>query len=163
MQLPPAYVVHAVPGRARIKIPGKRGDGPFFARLEAGLLACADVQSVQVNQRAGSVLITTHAEPATLKAVADHARRHRLFGLHGEAALPAPSVGEVFLDRLQEVERLFRQTDRMIAAGSNGRLDLQSLFFLLFLGLGVKRAWGKHLLEPDVPLLWRVVEVLKGL
>lgn len=162
MELLPAYVVHAVPGRARIKIPGKRGDGRFFARLEAGLLACPAVQTVQVNAHAASLLIT-HPADAPLKGIADYASQHKLFGLHAEEALPLPSVAEVFIDQLKQTDRMLKQADQLLAAGSGGRLDLQSLFFLLFLGMGLRRMWRSHLLEPDVPLLWRVVELLKGL
>jgi hypothetical protein len=162
LELFPAYIVHAVPGRARIKIPGKRGDGPFFAALEASLQACPAVRAVQVNDRAASVLIT-HLPQSPLKAIADYARQHRLFGLDGEQALPLPSPVEIFADGLKRTDRLLKQADQLIAAGSGGRLDTQSVFFLLFLGLALRRAWRSHLLEPDMPLLWRVVELLKGL
>ena len=160
MDLLPAYLVHAVPGRARIKIPGKRGDGLFFARLEAGLQACPDVQTVQVNERAASVLIT-HPAQANLKTIADYARQHKLFGLHGEDALPLPSVTEVFADKLQQTDRMLKQANQLLAEGSGGRLDMQSMFFLLFLGLGMKRMWHTAM-KPDIPLLWRFVEILKG-
>jgi hypothetical protein len=161
LELFPAFIAHAVPGRVRIKIPGKRGDGLFFAKLEASLQACADVQSVQVNERLGSILIT-QGEQSNIKDIANYARSHKLFGLRGEEALPLPSAGEIFLSQLQKTDRLFRQADQMIATGTRGKLDMQSMFFLLFLGLGIKRAWRSHLLEPDVPLLWRVVEIFKG-
>lgn len=161
MELLPAYVIHAVPGRARIKIPGKRGDGAFFATLETGLLACPAVQTVQVNAHAASVLIT-HPPHSPLKSIADYARQHGLFGLHAEAAQPLPSATEIFLARLKQTDQMFKEVDQRLAAGSGGRLDLQSIFFLLFLGLGLQRLWHSRRLKPEVPLLWHIVELLKG-
>ena len=155
MELFPAYIVHSVAGRARIRIPAKRGDGLFFANLEAGLQACADVQTAQVNSRAASILIT-YAPDTNLKSIADYARRHKLFSLRGDQPVPLKTVGEAFASQLGKA-------DRLIASTSRGHLDSQSIFFLLFLGLGLLQMWRGRIMQPAIPLLWRSLEILKDL
>jgi hypothetical protein len=150
----PAYVAHAVPGRTRIKIPAKRGDSLFFAKLESGLLRCPDVASVQTNYRAASILITFSAE-GSLASVDHYARQHRLFNLENEP-LPLKTVGELISDQVGQVNRL-------VGTGSRGHLDIQSIFFLLFLGLGLKQLWRGHIMQPAIPLLWRAMEILRDI
>lgn len=151
----PAYIVHSTPGRVRLRIPGKRGDAIYFAGLEAALTKCADVETVQVNVRAASVLIT-QMQGSSLPSVADFARRHKLFSLKQAEATPVRSLGEIVAAQIAEA-------DRLIATGSRGRLDSQSIFFLLFLGLGLKQMWRGQIMQPAIPLLWRAMEILKDL
>jgi len=150
----PAYVTHAVPGRTRIKIPAKRGNGLFFAQLESGLQKCPDIASIQVNHRAGSALITFRAE-GSLASVSRYARQHKLFRLENDPP-PLKSVGEILADQLAQVNRL-------IGAGSRGHIDLQTLFFFLFLVLGMQQVWRGQIMQPAIPLLWRAVGILKNL
>lgn len=153
MELPSASVVHAVPGRARIRISAKRGDGIYFSRLEGGLKGCPGVRSVHGNARAGSVLIH-YASGVDLKSIADHARRRRIFNLAGEPQKPLKTVREVFAWQLQ-------QADRIIATGTRGHVDAESLFFAMFLGLGLLQMWRGQIMQPAIPLLWRAIEILK--
>jgi len=155
LKLFPAYIVHSVSGRARIKIPAKRGDGFFFATVEDGLKGCGGVQSVQANSRAASVLIS-YESGSSVKSIADFARRHRLFNLRGDQPAPLKTVGQIFSSQIG-------QADRLIATGSRGYLDSQSIFFLLFLGLGLLQFWRGQIMQPAIPLLWRAMEILKDI
>lgn len=76
--LPHAVLVHAMPGRSRLRIAERRGDGVFFASLASGLSTLQGVQKVEVSPLTGSVLIH-HDVP--LEAIAKAARDVRLFAL----------------------------------------------------------------------------------
>lgn len=150
----PAYVTHAVPGRTRIKIPSKRGNGLFFAQLERDLRKCPDIASIQVNHRAGSALVAFRAE-GSLASLNRYARQHQLFRLENDPP-PLKSVGEILAGQLAQINRL-------IGTGSRGHVDLQTLFFFLFLVLGMQQAWRGQIMQPAIPLLWRAVGILKSL
>lgn len=150
-----AHVVHAVPGRARIRIPAKRGDGLYFSALEAGLKSCAQIASIQVNPHSASVLIV-FAEDGNLHVLGQYAQEHGLFDLQEEiVAVGHRPLGAVLSDQLG-------QANRLIARSSRGHLDVQTLFFLLFLGLGLKQLWRGQVMQPAIPLLWRAMEILKS-
>jgi hypothetical protein len=52
-----ASVAHDSPGRLRLKVPERRGDLAFFARLGAALAEAPGVRAVETNARTGSLLI----------------------------------------------------------------------------------------------------------
>jgi hypothetical protein len=83
--LPRAEIIHAMPGRVRLRIAARRGDTVFFASVATGLAAIAGVQKVEVRPLTGSILIH-HGAP--LAQVGAAARKARLFVI-SEAA-PAP-------------------------------------------------------------------------
>lgn len=147
-----AYVSHAAPGRARIKIPERRGNGLFFARLERDLLLCPAIASIQVNHRAGSALVTFGAA-GNLETVSRYARQRKLFKLE-ETPPPLKTLGELVADQVSQINRL-------VGTGTRGHIDLQTLFFFLFLVLGMQQAWRGQILQPAIPLLWRALEILK--
>lgn len=149
-----AHVVHAIPGRARIKLPARRGDGLFFSRLEDFLRRCPGVAEVHSNSRAASALIA-FAEHGNLDRLATYARKHRVFRLDHHPP-PLKTVGEQFSARMHEV-------NQWISTGSRGHLDAHSVFFLLFLALGVKQLWRGNIMQPAIPLLWRAVEILRDM
>jgi len=151
-----AYVIHALPGRVRVKIPSKRGDAAYFARLEAELIRCEGVASARSNQRAASVLIA-YAGAGGLTGIADFARRKQLFNLQPEHQVPKQqSIKECAAAQMEFL-------DRLMNTGSRGRVDLPSAFFLLFLVLGLRQMWRGEIMQPAIPLLWRAMEILSKL
>jgi hypothetical protein len=155
LELFPAYVIHSVTGRTRLQIPAKRGDGLFFANVEASLQSCTGIDSVRFNSRAASILIT-YTSDSNLKSIADFARKRKLFNLRGNQPVPVKTLGEVLASQVGQV-------DRLVATGSRGHLDSQSIFFLLFLGLGLLQMWRGQIMQPAIPLLWRAMEILKDI
>lgn len=153
MALPSAYVAHSVASRVRLHIPAKKGDALYFSGLAAALKSVGGINAVRVNAVAASVLIL-HSEECNLKSIAEFARRHRQFNLQSNPLKPQRTLGELVADQIQ-------QTDRLIATGSRGHLDAQSIFFLLFLGLGLSQLWRGQIMQPAIPLLWRAWEILK--
>lgn len=151
----PAYVVHALPGRVRIKIPSRRGDAAYFVQLQSELSRCKGVAAIQANLRAASVLIA-FAPTGDLNTIASFARKKKLFNLEAEAQLPQQSIGEIAAAQLNFV-------DRLLATGSRGHIDLQSSFFVLFLGLALRQIWRGEIMMPAIPLLWTALGLLKDL
>ena len=90
--LPPAEIVHAVPGRARLRIAARRGDAVFFASIATGLSTIPGVSRVDVRPLTGSIVIR-HAAP--LARIGKAAEQGRLFVLANVASAPpsAPAMG----------------------------------------------------------------------
>ncbi len=150
-----AYVVHVAPGRARIRIPAKRGDGLFFTQLESWFKTCPGISQIQINPRAASVLVHFASVTPGLNEIARLARQHRIFRLD-ENPPPLKTVAEIVADRMG-------RANQVISTGTRGHLDSQSVFFLLFLALGIKQLWRGNIMQPAIPLLWRAVEILRDM
>jgi hypothetical protein len=150
-----AHLVHAAPGRARIRIPAKRGDAFFFSELETWLKTCPGVSRIQINPRAASALIHFSGMTAGLTEVARLARQHRIFKLDDKPP-PLKTVAEIVAEQMG-------QANQLLSTGSRGHLDAQSIFFLLFLALGVKQLWRGNIMQPAIPMLWRAVEILRDM
>jgi hypothetical protein len=149
-----AYLVHALPGRARIRIPAKRGNQSYFRDLESALGRCADVTSVQVNPTAASALIV-YPPAADLQTIANCARERQLFDLKPAVdSPPAQSIGETAASQLDFL-------DRLLATSSRGNMDLRSAVFLLLIALAMRQIWRGHVMQPAVALLWDAFELLR--
>lgn len=85
-KLPLAKIVHAMPGRARLRIAARRGDGVFFASIATGLLAIPGVSRVETRPLTGSVVIE-HAEP--FARITSAAEQGRLFVLADAVSAPS--------------------------------------------------------------------------
>lgn len=76
--LPVAELIHTIPGRSRLRIVARRGDGVFFATVATGLSTLQGVRKVEVSPLTGSVLLQ-HDVP--LNGIARAAEEARLFAL----------------------------------------------------------------------------------
>jgi hypothetical protein len=92
--LPIAMIVHAMPGRARLRIADRRGDPVFFASVATGLSTIRGVQKVEVRPLTGSILIQ-HGSPLARIAVA--AQEARLFAV-GDAGCVPPATAATSID-----------------------------------------------------------------
>lgn len=89
--LPIAFVVHAMPGRTRLRMCERRDDTAFFASVATVLSAMAGVHKVEIQPLTGSILVQ-HAVPlAQIGAMAENAR---LFAIETSGALAAPTPSE---------------------------------------------------------------------
>jgi len=156
---PSAYIKHQLPGRVRLKIPQKRGDFRYFARL-AGLFAdCTDITQLQLNPSAASILIC-HGTETHFLAIAEFAQTNGLFTIIEQPEeetftipyLPIPKLTSTGLNRLDESLMDFSQ----------GRLDGRSLLFLALIGLAVRQMAKGHIMGPASTLLWYAFSVLKA-
>ena len=87
--LPIAEIVHAMRGRARLRIAARLGDTPFFAALATGLATIPGVYKVDVRPFTGSVVVD-HGPP--LARIGEAARAAHLFALGGPVAPPPPPL-----------------------------------------------------------------------
>jgi hypothetical protein len=93
-ELPIAKVVHTMPGRARLRIAGRRGDAVFFASLATGLSSIGGVQRVEVRPLTGSILIQHGPPLARIGAAAQEARLFIVENAH----LESPKSSSVTID-----------------------------------------------------------------
>jgi hypothetical protein len=84
-RLPIAEVVHAMSGRSRLRIAGRRGDAAFFASVAGGLSTIPGVHKVEVRPLTGSILIQ-HGPP--LARIGAAAEKLRLFVVSNAQPLP---------------------------------------------------------------------------
>lgn len=57
LQKPDAHIVHALPGRVRFRIPGKKGDKNYFEELVAAISTCSGLEKLVINPATAGVLI----------------------------------------------------------------------------------------------------------
>jgi len=153
-----AFVVHRLPGRVRIKFPAARGNRSWLDALAERLGDCPAVAAVQTNPATGSLLIEL-AAASQLEAVLAYAEDEGLFRCgEGEppSALPDPPASLSAL-----AAKGVDLVNRGVQAGSLGRMDLPSVYFLAFLGMGVLELRRGHVMPPAVTLFWRALEVLR--
>lgn len=84
---PLAELVHAIPGRARLRIAARRGDAVFFASIATALSHTSGVADVEVRPLTASIVIR-HAGP--LSRIGDAARDAGLFVISTPVAAPPP-------------------------------------------------------------------------
>lgn len=150
-----AYVCHRLPGRARLKFPSRKGAVDFFEALMASLQNGPGITDLQCKPATGSLLILH--DPATgLETILDYAQERGLFRCEAPpppAPVKSPSISAIASQGLE----LF---DSGLSAASKGRVDLPSVYFLTFLGLGARELARGHIMPPAVTLLWRSLEIL---
>lgn len=158
--LPEAIVTHATSRRTRLRIPGKRGDEPFFSYLLIHLANLDGVDQVQTNSRTGSILIRHGGDPAAVFRQAEE--RHLFFVEPGERIEEAgPAAEGTFL---LQMRRRFKELDQRTISGTEGRLDMASIGFLALLGAaGYDLLRGKAGRVPWYAALWYASAILFGI
>ncbi len=130
---PDTYAVHQVPGHTRLRVPARRGDRAYFARVGQVLAAAPDVRSVRVNPSTGSILLH-HA--GRLSRLAEHAAAAGLFRL---GAGPAAPVRRVV--RIGARPRIAPMS--LVAAGLAG-LSVVQLVRSRVAGTAAEHLWGAY-------------------
>jgi hypothetical protein len=152
------YLVHRLPGRARLKFPAYRGNPDGFAELAKRLEAGPGVLSLRFNVATGSLLL--EHEPATaLEDILAYAALHALFEcLEQEPPPPAPlPVPSVVAVAAKGVDLL----NQGLTSTSGGRVDLPSVYFLAHIGMGILEVTRGHVMPPAITLFWRALEGLR--
>ncbi len=149
MDLPKAYVTHAVPGRVRLKIPARRGKAEYFRALAAWLESRDGVDRADANPRTASVLIRLTEPFAGLAADAEDG------GLFSVAA--ADELMPTAVARLRDdVAALNTGLARM----SGGEVDLASATVAALLLMALGQALRGNIATPAISLLWFAVSVV---
>lgn len=147
---PTAYLSHAIHGRARLKIPARRGDQAYFTVLAERLQRdCPGVRRVHVNPLTASVLIE-HAE--VLLPLGSFAAGAGLFLLEATPP-PLPPVGPALRSAASTLDRSVRRT-------AGGTWDLWTLLALVLLTLALVQVRRGTVLPPAVSLVWQALTAL---
>jgi len=149
----PAYVVHELRGRLRLRIPVEhRGDETLFQSIADRLLQIEGVDAVSTDALTGSVLIH-HALPGDdLKA---QLTREDLFNL--ETPPPRP-VRHGFAPLSKGISAF----DNGLREVSGGAADLRTLLFLTLVGLAIRQAARGEIMIPAAALLWNAFALVLG-
>ncbi len=123
--VPEAYVSHRTPRRLRLKVPSRRGDLDYFARLRERLADLSGLEAVEVNPRTASLLCLGPVPP---RQVAARALEEGLFAIQD---------GRVRLGLPERVAGGFNALDGEVRRFTGGELDVTSLVILLLAGTGV--------------------------
>jgi hypothetical protein len=143
-QLPNVYVVHAIPGRIRLRVPERRGDKAFFADMTARLNALPSVVSAAANPVTGSVLIQfTGTLEHLMTEAADLLAQTRLH--------QSPPPVRPVMDRVKEE---FNGLDSYLRRLTGGDTDAKSAVFLGLVGLSAIQLLRGNFLAPAATMLW---------
>ena len=121
--LPHAHIDHHLPGRTRLRVPSRRGDGAYFARLCAVLDATEGLRVLACTPMTGSLLL---AHAGQLHELGELAQQAGLFELD-----PGPQQRASVL---QSARAAGVRMDQQLREASAGRLDLRALAVTGLLG-----------------------------
>lgn len=155
--MPKAFIKHQLPGRVRIKIPQKRGNEVFFEELAEVLAVCDSISQLQLNSQAASVLIV-HTAP-NFDEIAKFAADTGLFTLaaDGDAEFQTPNLSLAGISSLGVAE-----VDKGMRKLTFGLVDMRTILFLGFVGLGIQEARKGHIMSPASTFWWRALELLNA-
>jgi len=150
-------VVHAVPGRLRVKLNREELTEEFSRELRASMTAVQGVQEVRTTPRTGSVVI--HYDPAELDVggLIDLARTANLLALDALAADPYAAKRVPTSLTARRIKRTFHEVDVRLSELSSGRWDLRSVVPVAFGALAVRqiiRDFGELGAAPWYVLAW---------
>ena len=150
--LPTGFVVHAMRGRLRVRVPDRRRDAGYFAGAAAHLAACPGITAVEANIRTGSLLISHTVDAA---AVDGYARAGKLF-----AMAAAPAADATATPPSEQWFAAIASANRHFAAASGGRGDLRTMLAALFLVMAIVQAARGRIAVPAISALWYALRAL---
>lgn len=146
--IPPASLVHSVPGRLRLKIPAARGDQAYFQKLAEVLRQAEGIIGVLVNATTGSVLIGHQWNSD--QPLADLGRASQLFELQ-------PAVFDPIWQRAADrVEQLHVQ----LSSFTRGEVGMRSAVLLILVALGLLQTMRGQVLVPASTLLLEAMKLI---
>jgi hypothetical protein len=131
-----AHIVHHIPGRLRLKVPGAKGNAVFMDQVQAALGSVDGVRAIEVNPVTGSVLV--HYDPEAFENfhdnVHEHATRNNLFAV--QAAKPEKRTPPKLTEVDEAVDALEEEAQYLAARSHTARVIVD---FLHDLDLNVKK------------------------
>jgi hypothetical protein len=127
-------VVHALPGRTRLRVVGPRLDDAPARELAEALAQVGGVLHVTINRRTGSVLCEHESTTAgdTLRA-----RAEEVLTAAGYLGRAAPAETRVIASGVaRALSRFFSEANASVLRATDGRLDLGVLVSMGFVGMG---------------------------
>ena len=147
-------IIHELPGRLRLKIYSKSRDQSYFEQTAKALLQYPQLQKVQYNAVTASILIHSN-EALEKRHFFSFAEDNQLFSQHTAAENnKTEPVAKQMADELSKADFILR-------AKSTGKLDLQSVYFLTFVVLGMYQMSRGQVLGPASSLLWHALQLIE--
>lgn len=164
-ELPTAHLRHVATGRLRVKIPQKRHDEAYFARVAQSVSAWDSVERVEVNPLTASVLVFFKDLVALM---AENALKNDLFSvdfdeLEAVAQAGFGVAGQVFGTPVfgGQAAQAVSAADAAVRRLSFGAADLQSGLFLALLAAGTYELLRGNIMAPAVTLFWYAGEMIR--
>ncbi len=148
---PTAYVVHAIPGRVRVRVPDRKGDAAFFDSIASRLAELPLVTSVTTNPVTGSVLVrfTGDIEALAMRAMM----------LLDQVQLElSPTPAQPVLKRLRDELAGFDATVREL---TGGEMDTHAMAFAGMLALSAVQLFRGNILAPAATMLWYAADLAR--
>ena len=142
-----ARVVHAIPGRTRLRADGIKGDVAALSAVQTALEETQGVQNVHINALTGSILVE---HDTSIEALLAQLQQRDVLELDN-------SEPEHYLATLH---RALAESDRRLKFASKGKLDLETISFFGFVGAGIYQCFNNHGLPAGVTLLRYAVELV---
>ncbi len=146
-----ARIVHAIPGRLRLRISERRGDAVFWDALPRQFGQCPGVVAVSVKPATGSVVLTT-GPTVRPDSIIQYAREWLELEISYPLVPRHPSVADTVAAGLGGL-------DRGLTGLSNGLIDLRSLLFLALVILIVRQVKRGHWSGPVSSLLLSALDI----
>ena len=136
-------IAHAIEGRLRIRLPARRGDLNYFARVRKAAVN-APIEVIRANAATGSILF--HGAGANPEAVAAFGRENDLYAI--QPAWPPARLAE-------RVTAPLAACNRQIRKWSSGQLDMPGALFILLLFTAIYEiAKGRFRTPPWYTAFW---------
>jgi len=151
--IPDAFLIHGTSGRARLKIPSKKGDKNYFAAVRDRLAKCSIVRKVEANSLTGSVLIMYVGD---FKTVLDIAETNGIFKVKNF------ELNSAYL--YQRVSSTFSGINNQVKITTGGLLDLGLIAFFSLIGASIYQISRGNFTAPAwYTALWYAMNIfLKG-
>jgi hypothetical protein len=150
MSLDSAYLAHRVPGRYRLRIPGRRRDHEYFLRLQQAFAEHEQVSSIKINTLTGSIFIE-HAD-LDLEALKEIGRKGALFQLLEGTPPLTPA--------LASASHRLRTFNQRLENSTGQYLDTRGAAFVLLVMFGVRQLIQGNLLAPASSLFWYAFQLV---
>jgi hypothetical protein len=154
----PVTIVHAIPGRLRLKVAGIKSNPDLLTDVRQRLAAVPAVQDVEVNAGTGSVIIRYDAAALTT----DDSLRTLVTSL--ASVFPDSDLSQIDLSTplsangtmaattpviATSIRTFFAKLNEHIDAATGGTADLKTLLPLLLFGFGIRSLFKTD--KPHVP------------
>lgn len=146
MAPPVGYLVHAGPGRLRIKLPECRDDRTYFAGAVEVFQKLPGVTSVQVSPLTGGLLLHHTGSAAALVQAATDSGLFRIDSLEPNR----PPIGREVMTRLGSL-------NEALSAVFGRPVDIWSVAFIAFSGLALLQLARGRVMAPAITMVWYAV------
>ncbi len=147
---PQANISHQTTRRLRLRIPRRKRNVAYFARVRDELSHCEGVERVEANPHTGSVLIHHRSTP---EAIARFAEEHHLFAVAPTALTPGRSLAA----KVNEGAKIL---DSRLDGITAGRVDLTSMSIVGLVVLGIFQGVRRGFLPAGGNLIWWAITLL---